>query len=543
MTAEPTYHRGEGREEEEAGRFVREHSNTFGELLRAAHEAYWTAATTGSQEAADRYARAVAAVKKLYADVNAAESVAAWLRGGQVADPVLERQLTLLHLQYTGNRLPTETIDDLARRTSEIERVFHSYRATLNGEPVTDNEIREILRRQPGSRIRRAAWEASKQIGRRVAEPLRELVRRRNAAARSLGFSNHYVMQLTLQEQEEGQLFTMLDAFRERSEGPFRRLRADLDDRLAERFGIRVHELRPWHWEDPFAQEAPSFGEVDLDGWFQNTDLVAMARSYFSAIGLPVEEVLQRSDLWEREGKSQHAFCIAIDRLGDVRILCNLRPTEHWAMVLLHELGHAVYDRFIPADLPFLLRQPAHTFATEAIAMLMGRLTRDPVWLQNRVGARLTESERNDVLGQLRAQMLVSARWMLVMAYFERELYCDPDRADLDSLWWELVERLQLIPRPDGRTEPDWAAKIHLTNVPAYYHNYLLGEWMTSQLTSRIDRELGVEALGRGVPGVGQLLRESVFRHGALLDWNELLVEGTGEPLSPDHFIREFVED
>ena len=43
------------------------------------------------------------------------------------------------------------------------------------------------------------------------------------------------------------------------------------------------------------------------------------------------------------------------------------------------------------------------------------------------------------------------------------------DRDDLNSLWWNPVERLQLVKRPAGRDEPDWAAKIHVAVAPVYY--------------------------------------------------------------------------
>jgi peptidyl-dipeptidase A len=246
---------------------------------------------------------------------------------------------------------------------------------------------------------------------------------------------------------------------------------------------VAAEALRPWHWEDPFGQEAPGVGTVELDGVFRDHDAVQVAAEFFRGIGLPADDVLARSDLYEREGKDQHAFCIDVDREGDVRILCNMRPNEKWMGVLLHELGHAVYDSYVPRDLPYIVRGPAHILTTEAVAMYMGRLTRDPAWLREVMGAGLGEDEAADVRAQLRAAMLVAARWMLVMAYFERELYRDPDRADLNALWWELVERLQMVRRPDGRDEPDWASKIHLSGAPVYYHNYLLGELMASQMS------------------------------------------------------------
>ncbi|HET6762501.1 MAG TPA: M2 family metallopeptidase, partial [Longimicrobiaceae bacterium] len=454
----------------------------------------------------------------------------------------LRRQLTLLDHDFTRSQLPEATLEDLVRRSTELEGTFTRFRATLGGERVTNNRILDVLTTETDSAVRREAWEASKQIGREAAEPLRELVRRRNAAARELGYADYYAMELALQEQDETRLFAVLDEFRDLSDAPFRAFREELDRSLAARFGVRPDELRPWHWEDPFAQEAPAVGSVDLDGFFRELDLVGLSAWFFRGIGLPVDDVLERSDLYEREGKDQHAFCVAMDREGDVRTLCNLRPNEKWASTLLHELGHAAYDKFLPMELPFVLRRPAHTLSTESIAMYMGRLTREPAWLREVAGAHLTDEQAHDVRAQLRAAMLVSTRWMLVMVNFERALYHDPDRPDLNALWWDLVERMQMVRRPDGRDEPDWAAKIHLSTAPVYYHNYLLGELMASQI-SATSRE-GVPE-GRSIAGqrsVGTFLRERIFAPGASVDWNELLVHATGEPLSARHFIHEFVD-
>ncbi|HEX2203867.1 MAG TPA: M2 family metallopeptidase [Longimicrobium sp.] len=529
--------------DDEVRGWVEAHAATVAPLVKEAHLASWEAAIGGGEEAQERNARARAEVKALYADPEGARRVRAWLEGGRVRDPLLRRQLVLLDHEYTGSQLPRETIDDLVRRATELEHLFHTFRATVDGKSVSENEIHQLLRDEGDVAVRRAAWEASKEVGALAAEPLRELVRRRNAAARSLGFENAYAMDLHLQELPEEKLFAVLDAFRDQTDAPFRRFREGIDRALAARFGVSAEDLRPWHWADPFAQEAPaSAGTVDLDAFFAGSDPVKVSADFFRGIGLEVDAVLARSDLYEREGKDQHAFCLDVDREGDVRILCNVRPNERWTHVMLHELGHAAYDTGIPRDLPFLLRSPAHTLSTEAIAMYMGRLTRDPAWLREVMGAGLDDAQVADIVEQQRARMLISARWILVMAYFERELYRNPDRADLNGLWWELVERLQYIRRPEGRDAPDWASKIHLSLSPVYYHNYLLGELMASQISAHARSEVPE---GRSIAGhrsVGDFLSEKIFAPGASLDWNELLVHATGEGLSPRYFVRDFVE-
>lgn len=530
--------------EAEARAFADDLQARYAAVEKQAALGAWDAAVGGGDEAMERATRYRSACRTLFSDPEGARRVRGWLASDALRDPQLRRLLTLMDLEYTRNQLPAETIADLVGRHADMERIFFDFRAELDGERVTNNRILDVLGTERDSAARRAAWRASKQIGGEVAAPLREWVRRRNAAARSLGFRDAYAMDLHLQEIDEEQLFATMDRLRDLSEAPFRTLRAEIDREMAARYGVGTEALRPWHWEDPFAQEAPLMGGVDLDAWFGRSDPVELATGFFRGIGMPVEGILARSDLYEREGKDQHAFAADIDREGDVRIVCNLRPNEKWTSTLLHELGHAVYDAGLPRSLPYLLRTAAHTLSTESVAMYFGRLTRDPAWLREVAGAELSEGEAREIRGQLRAAMLIAARWMLVMVYFEREMYRDPDRADLNGVWWGLVERMQLIRHPEADPEgTEWASKNHLSLAPVYYHNYLLGELMASQVSAAVRRETGLapERSIAGEPRVGAFFQARIFDQGARLDWNELLVHATGEPLDARWFVEQFV--
>ena len=132
---------------------------------------------------------------------------------------------------------------------------------------------------------------------------------------------------------------------------------------------------------------------------------------------------------------------------------------------------------------------------------------------------------------------------MMVMVAMERALYRDPEQ-DLRSLWWNLVERYQGVARPDGRHEPDWAAKIHFSIAPAYYHNYQLGEMLASQLQDHLLRE--VLGGGPGVweryvksPEVGAFLAREFYAPGRRWDWRELTTRATGRPLESRPFVDE----
>ncbi|MBA3944276.1 MAG: M2 family metallopeptidase [Herpetosiphonaceae bacterium] len=511
---------------------------------RALQLAWWDSNTENNPEAIERLQTLSEQRMALFTDPAEWQKVQHWYATReQLTDPDLRRQIELLYLDFAANQRTPEQIAHVAHLESSLEATYAAFRGTLVGKPQSDNELLDVLLHSRDSATVQAAWEASKQIGPQVQPDLLELVRLRNTIAQEHGYPDYYVQQLFLQEIDPGVLTTLLDEVDQVTAGPFAAAKADLDRQLAQRFGIAPAELRPWHYGDPFFQSAPPSEGNESDTPYAEQDVVALGIESFAAQGFDVGDIIESSDLFERPGKNQHAFCTQIDRqVNDVRVLCNLRPTARWMDTMLHELGHAVYDKYIPSDLPYLLRAVAHINTTEAIAMLMGRQALNGRWLTT-VRKLDLEAANQLELGaktEQRLGMLIFARWVLVMAHFERELYANPDRRDLNTLWWDLVERFQLLHRPDGRDQPDWAAKIHLAVAPVYYHNYLLGELTASQLEHYIEREV----IGNAVvanPAVGPFLREKLFALGARYPWNEALERVTGERLTARHFVEQFV--
>jgi peptidyl-dipeptidase A len=513
-----------------------------------ANLAYWDFTTSGRPEHEKRYVDLLVAARRVYADRTAFQQLSTLVDHHTPVGTEVARQATLLRYLFRGHQMDERTIKDLTEREAAIENSFNTFRAQLDGRKVTDNEIKETLRECEDGDARRGAWEASKQIGGQVADRLLALVELRNRVARQIGFDNYYAMRLTLQELDEAELFGLFDDLDRQVAPVYRAYKAGLDTELCARFGTTAQELRPWHYGDPFFQEAPA-ADAGLRRFLTSTyagqDAVALVQRFFHAIGLEVDDVLVRSDLYEREGKQQSAYCVHMDRTGDVRVLCNLRPNYHWVATLLHELGHAAYDRYLNARLPYLLRQPAHTLLTEAVAMMMGRLATDGDWIA--VYALSHGAVDPAVVQQLRrqcaAESLIMSRWVPVMSHFERAMYRDPAQ-NLNRLWWDLVEHFQAVPRPGDRDAPDWAAKIHLSTAPVYYHNYLLGELTASQLRAEIE---GTVLAGQGdagrrfvlEPAVGRYLREKVFHPGAQRHWQDALVYATGERLEPRYFVQD----
>jgi peptidyl-dipeptidase A len=355
-------------------------------------------------------------------------------------------------------------------------------------------------------------------------------------------------MSMILSEQDPDEILILFNELDSLTAGAFAGLKDEMDNYFAKRYKISKDNLMPWHYQNRYFQEAPKIYDVDLDQFYKDKDIVALTEQFFKGMDLDIADIIKKSDLYEKPGKNQHAYCTDIDHNGDVRVLCNVKQNMNWMNTMLHEYGHAVYARYYDPQKPYLLRDAAHTFTTEAIAMIMGRNASNPQWMAD---MKVVTPEQQLQIAEisrksLRLEQLTFSRWAQVMYRFEKEMYADPDQ-DLNALWWKLVEQYQLLKKPEGRNEPDWASKIHVALYPCYYHNYLMGELLASQLFYYIsDNVLKTSDYNLvsfvNQPKVGKYLNEKVFMPGMLYRWNELIEYATGEKLTARYYAKQFVE-
>jgi peptidyl-dipeptidase A len=527
--------------------FIARFEASFRPLSRKAAIASFDASLSGRDEDFTTAADLEVAMSTLLSNKQDFLTLQRIRNAGMIEDPLLKRELDVLYHMYLGKQIDAAKLEDMIRLQKAVEQKFSTYRSMVRGRARTDNEIEDILKTSTNSAELEEAWTASKRVGALVAPDVLRLVRMRNDAARSLGFRNYHAMQLELSEQDPEAIEKLFDELDGLTREAFRALKADIDAYLAPRLGVPVDALRPWHYQNRFFQEAPRIYDVDLDRFYRDKDIVAITRRYFAGIGLGIDTMVAHSDLYERAGKYQHAYCTNIDREGDVRIVCNITPSYNWMNTALHEFGHGVYDYYSDRQVPWILREPAHTFTTEAIAMFFGRLAANPRWMAEAadIPAAETNAVESDLSKSLRLEQLTFSRWAQVMYRFEKAMYENPDQ-DLNDLWWRLVERYQMIHRPEGRNAPDWASKIHVALYPAYYHNYLLGELLASQIAHHIGTSVlrshnpGSDSF-TGQPNVGAYLQERIFRPGNTMHWSEMIRRATGEELTPAWYARQFV--
>jgi len=221
-----------------------------------------------------------------------------------------------------------------------------------------------------------------------------------------------------------------------------------------------------------------------------------------------------------------------------VRTFLNVERNARWMGTLLHELGHTIYqDGIDRTELPHDLRDDPQGFLNEGFAMFCEQPLTIPDWLSSIVGLSQDEAQRlgPQLAAQDAASLLAFVRWCLTIVYFERAFYGDPDQ-DLNALWWDLEERYQQVPRPEGRHAPDWASKIHVATAPVYYHKYLLGRMFSAQLTEHMHERFGGWWQGR--PRSGAFIKTTLFAPGATSPWPDVVSSVTGKPLGVEALAR-----
>jgi peptidyl-dipeptidase A len=534
--------------ENDLKKFIARYDSISWPLSKEMNLASWGAAISGKDEdfiKAENYEKEFTKVLSNQEDFALLKKIR---ESNSIKDSILARELEMLYLSYLTNQADTALLNQIISLETGVEKKYNNFRAEINGRQFTDNEIEEILHNSTNSKELEEAWNAHKKIGTIVASDIITLVKKRNELARTLGFDNYHDMSLRTGEQDPKEIERIFDELDSLTRNSFIDQKNEIDEYLSKRCGIKKEELMPWHYQNRYFQEAPKIYKVDLDKYYKGKDLEEITRTYYDGIGLKIEDILKRSDLYEKPGKNQHAFCTDIDNEGDVRVLCNIKPNEYWEGTMLHEFGHAIYDEYIDKSLPFTLRQPAHIFTTEAIAMLFGRFSSNPQWIQDMTGISDKEKEKiaDECYKTLRLDQLVFSRWVQVMYRFEKSMYANPDQ-DLNQLWWNLVEKYQMIKKPQGRNEPDWASKIHIASSPCYYHNYLLGEMLASQLhyyiANNIIKTNNYKMLSYfKEPEVGEYLKQKIFAPGAKYFWNDMIKKATGEKLTAKYYAKQFVD-
>lgn len=275
-----------------------------------------------------------------------------------------------------------------------------------------------------------------------------------------------------------------------------------------------------------------------MDSLYRKIDPIALASQFFSGIGLPVQDVIEKSDLKYRYGKSSGTNIFNVDFKNDLRMMSTIQENSDGMRKIMHLCGHASHFKNISDNVPYLLKDP-NSVVAEGIASFFENMTMNNLWLNSEFDMDSVRNREYKLLCMhfMQVDRLYRLRRLLVKAVFEREIYRNPDQ-NLGALWYRLNEQYLGIRPPKDQNATDWATTSYFTSFSCSVHNFVLADLFAGQLQHYIEKNIfdAMNPVYQNNKSVGQYLVSHVYRYGDLLTWEQLIEKSTGEPLNPSYF-------
>jgi peptidyl-dipeptidase A len=540
--------------------FLRLYNSLFKGLWTVANEAAWTASTDVSEAHEAGRTAANTALAAFLGDRTVIEAARGFLSDRRNLPPVVAREFDkiLLFAAEGPGTIPEVTRARVATESHQSS-MLDGFTFHIDGKPASANDIDDVLQHSRDLNARLHAWEASKEIGKKLKPGIVQLQKLRNQAAREMKHSGYFALVVADYDMTDAEMMKLLDSFIADTKPLYQKLHAYVRATLAERYHQPVPKLIPAHWIDNrWAQEwdGVAEGAVNLDPLFKDKSpewIVKTAEKFYTSMGFPTlpKTFWERSDLYalpadSKRHKNAHATAWHIDYDTDVRSLMSVKPDAHWFFTAHHELGHIYYYlSYSRPEVPVVLRMGANRAMHEAVGELAAIAAKQPAYLEA-IGV-LPKGFKIDPQRQLVDEALTSAipfvAWSAgTMAHFEHDLYQkDLPPAEWQKRWWKYVADFQGVAPPSTRPAGiekdgcDACTKTHVNDTPAAYYQYAIAAAIKYQLHDHICKKIlhsdPHECSYYGHKEVGDFLR-SILKQGATRPFNDIIREATGEPLS-----------
>ena len=548
--------------------FLKDYNATYTDLYYKSSLASWTTNTEIREgDTLNAYNSRIAdeALTAFTGSVENIENARRFLSQKDKLEPLQVRQLQAILFNAGSDPQTVAPLvsEKIKASIAQTEKLF-GFGFTLEGKPVTTNDIDEILREETDLDRRLKAWQSSKEVGKVLKDGLVNLRRLRNETVQALDYANFFAYQVSDYGLTTAEMMEMMKRLNQELRPLYRELHTYARYELAKKYGVKqVPDLLPAQWlPNRWAQDWGAMLEVEglnIDSVLSTKSaewVVKEGESFYTSLGFPS---LPRT-FWDKSSlypypadssvkKNNHASAWHLDLNEDVRSLMSVDPNAEWFETSNHELGHIYYFMtYTNADVPPVLRGGANRAFHEAMGSMMGMAAMQKPYLIDR--GLVHENAKTDSIRLLLKEALQHVVFIPfsagVMSEFEKSLYADNLAPhEFNRKWWELVKQYQGVVPPDERGEEycDAATKTHINDDAAQYYDYALSTVLMFQLHQHIaEKILGQRPTATNYYGnkkVGDFLRNIMYP-GASRNWRDVLKEATGEDMNAKAMLRYF---
>ena len=496
---------------------------------------------------------------------NIVDKVQSFLKEKEKLTPLQVKQLEAI-LYQAGNytQKAADAVKERIKAETDQTAKLYGFNYTIDGKPVTTNNIDSILRVETNVAKRLKAWNTSKEVGKNLKTGLVHLRDLRNKVVQSLGYHDFFTYQVSEYGMSSDEMINLCKQINRELHPLFRELHTYARYELAKKYNqSNVPDYLPVHWvPNRWSQDWSSMVEVkgiNLDSILSKKSaewIVQEGEAFYKSLGYPAlpQTFWQRSSLYPLpEGtnykKNNHASAWHMDRQHDVRSLMSVEPNTEWFETVHHELGHIYYYiNYTNDSVPPILRRGANRAFHEAMGSMIGMAAMQKPFLQGK-GLLAADAKSDDTQKLLQEALnyIVFIPFATgTMTEFERDLYENNLPADqFNKRWWELAKKYQGIepPSPRGEEYCDAATKTHINDDAAQYYDYALSYVILFQLHDYIAKNILKQDPHAtnyfGNKDVGNFLA-SIMRKGATQDWRKVLKDATGQEISAKAMVDYF---
>jgi oligoendopeptidase F len=399
-----------------------------------------------------------------------------------------------------------------------------------------------------GSSIRNSASEAVRRSAHQALLDLEqwllgngfiELIKQRNAFARSLGFNNYFDYSVVKTEQmTTEELFAILDDFEVRT----RDSHLNSLNNLAKEKGESA--LAGHNFTYSFAGDVMN----ELDPYVPFSQSLRRWVESFGRLNIEYSQATLKLDLLDRKGKYPNGFCHGPKPSfydqgqwvpAQVNFTSNAKPDQVGSgfdgiNTLFHEGGHAAHFANVKMNAPCFSQEfsPTSMAYAETQSMFCDSLLDDADWLKqyalNAKGEPVPDSLIKAMIDSKQPFKAYQERCILVVPYFERALYQLEDSELTPENITQLARRtekeilgLESSPRP-------LMAIPHLLSDEAAcaYQGYLLAHMAVYQTRAYFTEKFGYLTDN---PEIGPLLAKHYWHDGNRVNHNTTIERLTGE--------------
>lgn len=445
-----------------------------------------------------------------------------------------------------ARKLAAELIDlegELERKRSAMEL---GYVDPDSGDqvPCSSVQLGTMLLSAPTPELRRAAWDALREIERFVLDNgYLDLVRARNRLGRMLGGEDYYDWKVRrIEGMSKRDIFDLLDGLLARTEQRHR-------DTLA---GMDEAERTPWNVRYAIAGDLTR----EMDPYFPFATAVERWGRSFAALGIDYAGATLVLDLVDRPGKYSNGFCHMPEpswrddgtfKPARVHFTANAIPGMvgsgvRASQTLFHEGGHAAHFANVDMPAPCFSQEFAPTSAAfaEVQSMFLDSLLTDADWqaryARTRDGEPIPLALIDEGLRVRQRGQASTLRGMCTTCYAERAIYEIPDgELSADRVLAEIRAVENRILGMDSERPTLSVPHLLSGEASAYYHSYVLALMGVAQT-----REYFLARDGHLVdnPAIGPELRRVYWQPGNSKRFPDFIADLTGKPASADALAR-----